>query len=382
MTEHKCSKCDKKFDRKSKVSEHLWFVHNVNNGNFKMHKCVECKKEYKSKSHLHQHLWLVHDVNKGNFKIHTCHICAKKHKMKYQLNQHLWYVHDINNGKFKTYCCNKCNYKCKSNSHLNQHKWSVHNINDGHRHTYNCVKCMYNCKSKNRLNQHLWFCHNINNGSFSTYKCDNCYYECKKNSYLNKHLECVHDIGNKKCNYCQGNCFILKQYKDKNSGQVKICRKCYKKVIGYKCRAEEDMVKFIENHKKLKDFVVSKDKIISNDSCNTKRRPDILLSSGDLHIIIECDEKQHRYYNPICESGRIDEILDEFKTGKVVFIRWNPDYYKVKKKLNRKERLEKLGKVIENLTNDPPKEHIKIIYMFYDQDNPVIVDRWNKEFVY
>jgi hypothetical protein len=102
-------------------------------------------------------------------------------------------------------------------------------------------------------------------------------------------------------------------------------------------------------------------------------------------MIVECDEKQHKSYSPVCESGRIDEILDEFKSGKVIFIRWNPDYYKVEKggkKLNRIERLDKLGDVLVNITKNIPKDHIKIIYMFYDKDNPVIVDRWNKEFVY
>nr|QBK91931.1 MAG: uncharacterized protein LCPAC304_02730 [Pithovirus LCPAC304] len=128
------------------------------------------------------------------------------------------------------------------------------------------------------------------------------------------------------------------------------------------------------------------DTIVAHDSCDTKRRPDLLLSSGSLHMIVECDENQHRHsnYNPTCEWGRMDEILDEFKEGKVVFVRWNPDRYTVPKGTKRKSRKERLKLLINTLiylAQTPIDDPITIYYMFYDQDNPIVADRWKKQFV-
>lgn len=337
-----------------------------------------CDYKSKSSSDLNKHLSNIHDIG---VKWHHCpqKDCNYKSKNNGYIKRHLANIHGI--GVIWHYCSKKdCDFKCKTNDGLKQHLVCSHNI-DVIWHYCSQKDCNYKCKNNGQLKSHLAYRHNI---GVKWYCCpqNDCEYKFKTNSDLTAHVENVHDIGDKVCDYCSGNCFRLRPYKDKNVGKVSICRKCYLKATGYKCRAEEDMVNCLKNNTLISPFIVSTDKIISNDSCNTKRRPDILISSGNLHIIVECDEKQHRHYNSVCESGRIDEILDEFKSGKVVFIRWNPDHYKSKKKLNRKERLKKLENTIVDLTINPPKEHIKIVYMFYDQDNPVIVDRWIKEFVY
>ena len=78
----------------------------------------------------------------------------------------------------------------------------------------------------------------------------------------------------------------------------------------------------------------------------------------------------------------MDEIIDEFKTGRIVFIRRNHDNYKPSsgaRKL-RKERLKMLeSKILE--VCDAEAEHIEVIYMFYDSDNPIIADRWEKTII-
>lgn len=104
----------------------------------------------------------------------------------------------------------------------------------------------------------------------------------------------------------------------------------------------------------------------------TRRRPDMLLS-GDLHIIYESDEKQHSQYSSECEWGQLGEIIDEFKDGKIVFVRWNSDYYrpskKNKKTKNLRERMEDLLDLTRNILSDPPSEYISVYYMFYNEDN-------------
>ena len=143
----------------------------------------------------------------------------------------------------------------------------------------------------------------------------------------------------------------------------------------------------LRENKDIAPYIILTDKIISHDACDTRRRPDVLISSGGLHIVAECDEKQHWRYSAICESGRMDEIIDELKEGKVVFIRWNPDSYtigKKQKRLTRKERLTRLNEVILDIASgkkilDNP---ITVLYMFYDEHNPVIANRWAKEFIW
>jgi hypothetical protein len=152
----------------------------------------------------------------------------------------------------------------------------------------------------------------------------------------------------------------------------------------------------IKNHPMLSNYLVLSDSVLTHDACNTRRRPDILLSSCDIHIIIECDEKQHRSYIPDCEWGRMDELLDEFNDlNTVVFIRWNPDHYDLKKvpkkyrplrgkKDNRKERLRRLRKLLEKICSGKRTfgENIHVIYMYYDKDNENIAKRWTTELLW
>ncbi len=74
---------------------------------------------------------------------------------------------------------------------------------------------------------------------------------------MTRHLENVHDVGTLVCDYCVGNCFKRILHYDTNVGKQYICRKCYKKATGYKCRAEEQMVSTIENNALLGPYIVS-----------------------------------------------------------------------------------------------------------------------------
>ena len=104
-------------------------------------------------------------------------------------------------------------------------------------------------------------------------------------------------------------------------------------------------------------------------------------------MVIECGEHQHNGYNKLCEDGRMDEIIDEFKEGRIIFIRWNPDGYKKEKESkckSRKEKLFELQSLIKKLstkewTNDDP--FILVYYMYYSKDNSIITNRFYKEII-
>mgnify|MGYP000318405985 CR=1 FL=1 len=363
---YKCTECDSKFKSNSNLKKHKASIHNID---AKWYKCEKCDSKFKTKGELKIHKARIHDID---VKWYKCEKCDSKFKTNSELKRHNSYIHNIN---VKWYKCEKCDSKFKSNNELKSHKAHVHNIDVI---WYKCDKCDSKFKTNSNLKAHNARIHNID---VIWYKCTECEYKSKAKGHLKRHQENVHDQGDKTCELLQCKCFKLYSYRYKDKA-IKVCRKCYKKCTGFKCRPEEQMVKHLQNIPSISPYIVLKDRIIAHDSCDTKRRPDILISSGDIHIIVECDEKQHRSYLPSCESGRMDEIIDELKTGQIVFIRWNPDYYKAKKKDNRKQRLTKLSDLILQITSGKKElPHISVLYMYYDKDNEVICDRWYKEFI-
>ena len=227
------------------------------------------------------------------------------------------------------------------------------------------------------LKNHLSYIHNI---GVTWFKCNqqNCDIKFKTKGNLKKHLEFVHDIGRHKCNICKHNRNISIKYKDTTKKILKICKKCYKKTTGMNSRVEEQASKYLDKIKSIRPYLVGTDMSFKSMGGCQKYRPDKIYMSSDLVLHIEIDERQHKWNKETysCEERRITECYDEFIGKKYVVIRWNPHNYKPKdniKKKNRKERLERLKTLIEDILRDPPKEMIYIYYLFYDIDNKNIV---------
>ena len=241
---------------------------------------------------------------------------------------------------------------------------------------FNCTEsnCKYSCKRKSNLKTHLWNIHNIGNGKIFNCTESNCNYSSKQKSNLKRHLTNKHDIGPYECEFCWNNVSKLTNYKcPKKKEIVQICRKCYRKSTGYSTRVEKQMVEYI---KKDFPYIILEDRIIKGDKCDTKRRPDLVLSSTkELVICIECDEGDgHIYRDKSCELERMNEILDELQSSRVVFIRWNPDSYKKNGKrfnMGREDRLKSLTNLLSYLINkkDWQNDYIMVYYMFYSDDN-------------
>ena len=377
-----CPECKKDYSTKTVLKRHLWSIHSIGKG--EIYICSEeCDYTTKSKGNLKKHLWEIHGVGDGKYFPCTEKNCDFTCKSKVVLKRHFWHIHNVGKGTYFSCIEENCKYSCKSKGNLTRHLWAFHSLGNG---TYfPCTEedCNFTCKSNGDLKKHLWAVHSLGNGKI--FQCSECGYTCKRNNHLKTHLSNVHDIGDKTCEICAKNVYALTPYHDtKVNKTVKVCRICYKKYTEFSTRKEEQMVKFL---KKEIPYIVLEDKIIRGDACATLRRPDLLIASTtDLHIVVECDENQHRGYNPRCEDGRYDEIIDEIKTGKVRFIRWNPDYCKKDGKrfsVSRQKRLELLRdlilKICLQVDGDDP---YKIYYMFYTEDNEVITKRFPKKMVY
>ena len=69
------------------------------------------------------------------------------------------------------------------------------------------------------------------------------------------------------------------------------------------------------------------DKVI-DDGCS-RRRPDVFIDLLTHVVIVECDETQHRGSSYSCETRRTMELFEDVNRRPTVFIRFNPDTYRV-----------------------------------------------------
>ena len=149
---------------------------------------------------------------------------------------------------------------------------------------------------------------------------------------------------------------------------------------------EISVINYIKEHLSHIDIITDK-KI--EDGCS-KRRPDIMIDVGFQIIIIEVDENQHNQYDCSCENKRLMELSLDVGFRSIVFIRFNPDSYKInnkkitscwhmnklgiyqinKKKINEwNDRLKNLKETIEYWCNPEHKidKIIEIIQLYYNQ---------------
>jgi hypothetical protein len=148
---------------------------------------------------------------------------------------------------------------------------------------------------------------------------------------------------------------------------------------------EREVVQFIIQ--KYPSYAWSFDKTIGGGT--SKRRPDIFLNLKDKALIIEIDENQHTDYDCSCENKRIMELSLDIKHKDMIFIRFNPDGYKIKDKLIKSywtisktgmcvlnprkredwnKRLEILQEQIDYWMLNNSDKNIEIIQLFYDQN--------------
>jgi hypothetical protein len=190
------------------------------------------------------------------------------------------------------------------------------------------------------------------------------------------------DIKSKKCitNLCE-----------QHSKKDKYCWRCYyfinpsKRPKRLKLK-EEEVIKYVKDN--FKDIDMITDKCLIGDGLCLKSRPDILIHLNNHSIIIEIDENQHKFYNPICDEARINNIQEALNRP-IIIIRFNPDAYTYKGKIIKscfkddvntglktipKNKLDDWNNrlaVLKNTINDNLEylndEPINIIKLFYDK---------------
>nr|QBK92704.1 MAG: endonuclease [Pithovirus LCPAC401] len=117
-------------------------------------------------------------------------------------------------------------------------------------------------------------------------------------------------------------------------------------------------------------------------TCTTHdRRIDFQTEINDYIFCIEVDENQHKYYDPLDEELRIMQIYEN-ANRKLVFIRFNPDSYRVNgtlKKIPLVKRLEalknKINGVIVHIEDGVYTEWFTEIKMYFDDKIESKIDK-------
>ncbi len=118
----------------------------------------------------------------------------------------------------------------------------------------------------------------------------------------------------------------------------------------------------------------------------SKRRPDGLLDCLTHSIIIEIDEGQHIGYDSLCNNRRNMELFTDLGNRPVIFIRLNPDSYKIngkrikgvfilsksgELKIDKKEfekRKAALFNTVEQYLTQCPDKAVSMIELFYSTE--------------
>lgn len=351
----------------------------------------DCGFKTTNKVYLKKHIENIHTTTE-EFK-YTCDVenCDFKTKYSNVLKNHKASIHDIDVVWFE---CDHCDYKCKRSHHLDSHLSTKHDIKVE---WFECKHCDYKTKIKNNLDVHL-IAHNIN---VTWFLCEHCDYKTKRSHHLEAHLANIHDIGVIWYECDIENC--EKKFKSKSSlashklfihdinvkwyycdyeycdykAKKKTCIKKHfnsmhtKRGIQRQKKQEERISKILDKH----DIIYEREVKIDFNCFNSGKNYayiDYVIQRPKHIILLEIDENCHRYgYTIGCDMKRMSHIITALKfqsiNRKILFIRYNPDNYKVDEKTIktplRKEREIKLINIIKTYI---PNKDLEIKYMYYD----------------
>ncbi len=165
----------------------------------------------------------------------------------------------------------------------------------------------------------------------------------------------------------------LKYLLNELTGLCDICNTVEIKKV-YKIK-ETETILFLQNN----DIsFITTDKIPEN-SCS-KFRPDGVIDFKYFLIVLEIDEFQHKNYDEMCEKNRMIQLHQDYGGIPLVFIRFNPDNYKIKLPNGEKKvvkpsnsRLKELLYLIKRFEylkdiyeTSVPLSPLSVCYIYYD----------------
>jgi hypothetical protein len=191
-------------------------------------------------------------------------------------------------------------------------------------------------------------------------------YPCKGNNHPRIGL-CYHRVARN--NYYEGYCGVCFKYAFPE----------HPKSLDGKYAAKEHKV-FAYLASSYPQIIHDKPLLYGDCPCPQKRRIDLrMLIEGTL-LCIEIDENQHRNYNQEEEIVRYNDLM-AYHTGRMIFIRYNPDRFRNEAGViqnppfeNRMKRLlQEIEHQIERIksgANIREDKLIEVVYLFYNANKP------------
>lgn len=195
---------------------------------------------------------------------------------------------------------------------------------------------------------------------------------------------CIHKIRKNTCITCtpSSGCQNCKFVSILSSKWKPYCFRCYcilnpDAIIPRKYKLKEHHVTdALKEHFKDQITMIFDKKI--EGGCSRKR-PDVCIDFGSHCLMIEIDENRHVNYT--CEEKRMVDLYEDIGFRKIVFLRFNPDGYKEKKKyptpfkytktgllkLDETEFNRRMAQLIEKINDHKaePNEQLTVEYLFY-----------------
>ena len=109
---------------------------------------------------------------------------------------------------------------------------------------------------------------------------------------------------------------------------------------------------------------------------------DFVIPKSWGYILLECDEDQHRGYDPSCDVRRDFDMAASVALGsghKLLIIRYNPDGYRVGGKARADSKKDRMTRLLSLLEHEPVA--FERVFLCYDQDEqaslPQVAASWD-----
>lgn len=117
-------------------------------------------------------------------------------------------------------------------------------------------------------------------------------------------------------------------------------------------------------------------KTATASGCGGRYRPDFAWQTQTHVVILECDEDQHKAISYSCDSKRMVDLVNGYGGQPVIFVRYNPDAFKIGKKHRNpvfEDRMDILKEVLDTTIRNVPTDLLTIHRLFYDYKTKIIV---------